>query len=134
MSLGDTNNNVVTVLFASLGLLEHLIGFAHAGRGSYEDSELANATFLTSSSFKERLRRGSMFGIAPLIHHHCATASNGQYLASSREPIKRQIEQQNVHARLTQQSKEPSFGVVPDQLADPIFRQIPRLGDTGYLE
>jgi hypothetical protein len=70
MGLDDTNNNVVTVLFACLGLLEHLICFAHAGRGTYEDSELANMAFLTSRSFKERLGRGSMFGIAPLIRHH----------------------------------------------------------------
>jgi hypothetical protein len=52
-----------------LGLLEHLVGFAHTGRGAHEDSELANATLFTSRSFEERLGRGSMFGIAPLIHH-----------------------------------------------------------------
>jgi hypothetical protein len=69
VGLDDTNNNVVTVLMACLGLLEHLVGFAHAGRGAYEDSELANATLFTSRSFEERLGRGSMFGIAPLIHH-----------------------------------------------------------------
>jgi len=69
VGLDDTNNNVVTVLFACLGLLEHLVGLAHARRGAYEDSELANTAFLTSRSFKERLRRGS-FRIASLIHHH----------------------------------------------------------------
>jgi hypothetical protein len=69
VGLDDTNNNVVTVLFACLGLLKHLVGFAHAGRGAYEDSELADTAFLTPRSFKERLRRGS-FRIASLIHHH----------------------------------------------------------------
>ena len=68
MGLDDTNNNVIAVFFASLGLLEHLVGFAYAWRGSYEDSELANAAFLTSRSFEERLRRGSTF-VAPLFCH-----------------------------------------------------------------
>jgi hypothetical protein len=51
-------------------LLEHLVGFTDARRGTYEDSKLANAAFLASRSFEERLRRGAVFEIAPLIHHH----------------------------------------------------------------
>src|SRR5262249_8731339 len=69
VGLDDTNNNVIAVFFASLGLLEHLVGFAYAWCSSYEDSELANAAFLTSRSFEERLRRGSTF-VAPLFCHH----------------------------------------------------------------
>jgi hypothetical protein len=68
--LDNTNDDVVAVLFASLGLLEHLIGFADARCGSDEDSELANAAVFTSRSFEERLGRGSMFAIASLIRHH----------------------------------------------------------------
>ncbi len=64
----DTNNNVVTVLSASLALLEHLVGFAYAGRRSYEYSELANAALLTPRSFKKRLGRRSMF-VSPLFRH-----------------------------------------------------------------
>ena len=70
VGLDDTNNNVVTVFFAFLGLLQHFVGFAHAGCGPYEDSEPANAPLFTSRGFEERLGRGSMFRIASLIHHH----------------------------------------------------------------
>jgi hypothetical protein len=69
VGLDDTNNNVITVFFASLGLLEHLVGFAYAWRSSYEDSELANAAIFASRSFEKRLRRGSTF-VAPLFCHH----------------------------------------------------------------
>jgi hypothetical protein len=39
-----------------VGLLQHLIGFADAGRGTDEDPKLTNAPFFTVRRFKERFR------------------------------------------------------------------------------
>ena len=51
-----------------------------------------------------------------------------------RQSIERKIEQQDIDARLAQKAKPSAFGVVVDELANAIFRQIPRLGNTGGLE
>jgi len=78
-----------------------------------------------------RLQEGA---ISTLLAGFGRKYSSSRYLASSCQLIKRQIEQQNVHARLAQESKEANFGVVCDQLSDAVFRHISCLGNTRHLE
>jgi hypothetical protein len=68
--LHDADDDIVAVLLTRLGLLQHFVGLADAGRGAYEDSEFANAPLLAVRRFEQGFRRGPMFGIAPLIRHH----------------------------------------------------------------
>src|SRR3984893_17686448 len=53
---------------------------------------------------------------------------------SGGQMVEREIELQYVHARLAQEPKQATFRVVHDELADAIFGQIARLGNTGHLE
>ena len=69
VGLDDTDDDVIAVLLAGAGLLQHLVGLADAGRGADEDSELADAPVLAARRFEQGFRRGPMFGIAPLVRH-----------------------------------------------------------------
>ena len=55
-------------------------------------------------------------------------------LLSGRQLIEREVEQQNIDPRLAQEPEQAAFGLVRDELADAIFGQIARLGNTGNLE
>ena len=70
VSLHDTDDDIVPVLLAGTGLLQHLVGLAHAGSRTHEDFELANTPLFAARRFEEGFRRGPMFVIAPLIRHH----------------------------------------------------------------
>jgi hypothetical protein len=48
--------------------LQHLVGLADTGRRAHENSQLSDA-FLTPGRLKQGLRRGPLFGTAPLICH-----------------------------------------------------------------
>ena len=76
VGLDDADDDVVTVLLARLGLLQHFVGLADARRGADEDSQLADAPLFAPRRFEQGFRRGSMFGIAPLIRHHRSDISN----------------------------------------------------------
>ncbi len=52
----DADDDVVAVFLARLRLLQHFVGFADAGRGADEDSQLADAPFLAARRFEERFR------------------------------------------------------------------------------
>ena len=67
VGLDDAGDDVVAVLQPGMGLLQHLVGLADAGRGADEDAELADAPLLAPRRFEQGFRRGPMFGIAPLI-------------------------------------------------------------------
>ena len=69
VGLDHADDHVVPVLLAGAGLLQHLVGLAHARRCTHEDSELANAALFAARRFEEGFRRGPMFVIAPLIRH-----------------------------------------------------------------
>ena len=70
VGLDDADDDVVAVLLAGLGLLQHLVGLADARRGADEDSELADAPLFAARRFEQGFRRRPMFGVAPLIRHH----------------------------------------------------------------
>ena len=70
VGLDDADDDVVAVLLAGVGLLQHLVGLADAGRRADEDPELADAALFAARRFEQGFRRGPMFGIAPLIRHH----------------------------------------------------------------
>jgi hypothetical protein len=53
---------------------------------------------------------------------------------AGRQLIECHIKHQNVDPRFTQQTEQAAFGMCQDKLPDAIFRQISRLGNTGYLE
>ena len=69
VGLDNANDNVIAVLFARLGLLQHLVGLADARCGAHKNSQLANAPLFAARRFEERLGRGPMFSVAPGICH-----------------------------------------------------------------
>jgi hypothetical protein len=70
MRLDYTDDDVVTVALAGLGLLEHFVSLSDAGRRADKNSKLAHAAFFAAGGFKQSFRRGPMIGIASLIGHH----------------------------------------------------------------
>jgi hypothetical protein len=53
---------------------------------------------------------------------------------SGGQPVEREIEQQDIHARLAQKTEEATLDMIADKLTQAIFRQVARFGDTGDLE
>ena len=70
VGLDHADDDVVAVLQAGVGLLQHFVGLADAGRGADENPQLADAPFFAPRRFEQGFRRGPLFGIAPLIRHH----------------------------------------------------------------
>ena len=56
VGLDDADDDVVAVLLARVGLLQHLVGFADAGRGADENSKLADAPLFAARRFEQRFR------------------------------------------------------------------------------
>ena len=54
--------------------------------------------------------------------------------ALTRQSVEREVKQKHVDARLTEEAKKRSLGMVGDKLANAIFRHIPRFGYPGHLE
>src|ERR1017187_5574477 len=48
--------------------------------------------------------------------------------------VQRQVEQQDIHARLAQKTEETTLDVIADELTQAIFRQVAGLGNTRDLE
>jgi hypothetical protein len=70
MRFHGTDDDIDAIALSGAGRVEHFVCLADARRRTHENLEFADAALLSSRSFEERLRRGSMFAIAPLIHHH----------------------------------------------------------------
>ena len=69
VGLHHADDDIVAVLLSGPGLLQHLIGFADAGRGTHEDLQLPEAALFTSGRLKQGFRRGALVLVAPLICH-----------------------------------------------------------------
>src|SRR5207244_1232394 len=55
-------------------------------------------------------------------------------LSSRGQAIQRQVERQDVDARLAEQAKPAASCMLVDEVADAIFRHVARLCDTRHLE
>ena len=69
MGFDHADDDIVAVFFSGAGLLQHFVGLADARRGADENLELADAALFPPGRFKQGLRRGSLFRVAPLICH-----------------------------------------------------------------
>ena len=134
VGLDDADDDVVPVLLAGAGLLQHLVGLADARRRADEDSELANAAVFAARRFEQGFRRGPMFVIAPLIRHRWCVVWLNVSTLSGRDAVERKVKQQHIHARLAQKAEESPFGIVLDELANAIFGQIAGFGNARHLE
>ncbi len=56
VGLDDADDDVVAVFLAGMGLLQHFVGLADAGRGADENPQLADAPFFAARRFEERFR------------------------------------------------------------------------------
>ena len=56
VGLDHAGDDVVAVLEQCVGLLQHFVGLADAGRGADENPQLADASFLAARRFEERFR------------------------------------------------------------------------------
>ncbi len=56
VGLDHADDDVVAVLQPRVGLLQHFVGLADAGRGADENPQLADAPFLAARRFEERFR------------------------------------------------------------------------------
>ena len=70
VGLDHADDDVVAVLQPRVGLVQHFVGLADAGRGADENPQLADAPLLAARRFEQGFRRGPIFGFAPLIRHH----------------------------------------------------------------
>ena len=52
MRLDDSNDDVIAILLARLGLLQHLVGLADAGCGADENAQLADASLFAARGFQ----------------------------------------------------------------------------------
>src|SRR5262249_24493032 len=68
VGLHDADDDVVAVLLAGAGLLQHLVGLADARRGTDEDSQLPPARSPPPGRLEQGLRRRPLI-IAPRICH-----------------------------------------------------------------
>ena len=75
VGLDDADHDVGAVLALGAGLQEHLVGLADAGRGADEDAQLADAGLLAPGCLQERLGRGTLLGIVPLVRHRGSALS-----------------------------------------------------------
>ncbi len=132
----DTDNDIVPVFLAGMGLLQHLVGLTDAWSRAHEDPELADTAFFAVCRCEQGFRRRPMFGITPLIRHHLSDVSTFRRSAAlaGGQAVEREIEQQNIDARLAQQPKKSILDVIADELSYLIFRQVARLGNTWNLE
>ena len=90
----DTDDDIVPVLPAGMGLLQHFVCFANAGSSADKDSELADAAVLPACRCKQGFRRRPMFGVAPLIRHHHSDVPTFRRSAalSGGQAVEREIE------------------------------------------
>ena len=56
MGLDDAGDDVVAVLQPRVGLLQHFVGLADAGRGADENPQLADAPLLAARRFEQGFR------------------------------------------------------------------------------
>ena len=124
VGLDDADDDVVAVLLAGMGLLQHLVGLADAGRRADEDAKLADAALFAARRFEQGFRRGPIFGIAPLIRHHCPSIELvvGSCGLPGGQLVEREIELQDVDARLAQKAEEAPLDVIGDELHARDFR------------
>ena len=152
VGLDHADHDVIAVLLESMRLLQHFVGLADARSGADENAKLADPPFFAPRLLKQRLRRRpGMFGVAPLISHHepgVFELGFGGFLLAQNVPknedrsegtrsgpvwgtgllaggqfIERQIEFENVDARLAQKPEPTAFGMLGDQRPHAVFRQ-----------
>ena len=58
VGLDDADDDVVAVLLAGVGLLQHLVGLADAGRGADENPQLADAPLFAARRFEQASGEG----------------------------------------------------------------------------
>ena len=69
MGLDNADHDVDAGLELGVRALQHFVGLADAGGGAYKNLQLAERAVLPPGRFQERLRRGTLFGVAALICH-----------------------------------------------------------------
>ena len=102
----DPHDDVIAVLLAGAGRFEHRVGLADARRRAHEDSELAEAAFLTSRRLQQGFRRGSLIRIASLICHHASGVwPRPDAPSGRRHAVQCHVQRQHVHARLAEDAE-----------------------------
>src|SRR5262249_49285163 len=67
--LDNADDHVLAALLPGAGLLQHLVGFAHAGGSAYENLEPAGSTFFPPGGLEQGVRRGALVRVAALLRH-----------------------------------------------------------------
>src|SRR5580658_5341181 len=123
--LDDAHDDIALEVALRARGLEHRIRFSDTRRGPEEDNELAplGAALLLGNLLEQPVRVG------PLLVH-------GEYIRSIRlllQGVEREIELENVDARLPEEAERAPFRVVPDQRTNPLLIQVPNLGHPMHL-
>ena len=74
VGLDHADHDVGAGLQLGVRALQHLVGLADAGGGADEDLEPPGAAVLAPGCLQQRLRRGTLFGIAALLDHYDSIA------------------------------------------------------------
>ncbi len=69
VGLDEAHDDVGASFQLGVRALQHFVGLADAGGGADENLQPAGAVVLPPGRFQERLRRGSLFGIATRLDH-----------------------------------------------------------------
>src|SRR5262249_6607883 len=69
MRFDNAGGDIIAVLLARAGLLQHFVRFADAGRGADENLEPAGLALFPPGRLEQGLRRGSLVRVAALLHH-----------------------------------------------------------------
>ena len=69
MGLDYADDHIDALLALCLGVLEHFVGLADAGRGADENPQLAGTACLLPGRFQQGFRRWTLFEIATLFCH-----------------------------------------------------------------
>ena len=80
--LDDRRNDILAVFEPRAGLLEHLIGFANSRRRANKDLQAAGAAVLPVHHGKQRIWRGALSWLTPLVSHAAEILAGSQLPAS----------------------------------------------------
>ena len=118
------------------GLLQHLVGLAHARSGAEEDLQASGAALFLLCLGKQRLWRRALVWLTPLICHEALvlTRAFGPRALLRAGAIQSKIERKHIDARLAENTEGAALDVIRDELADVIFRQVARLRNARHLE
>ena len=111
--LDDADDDVVAVLAARPGLLQHFVGLADTGRRADENLQLADAPLLTPRRLEQRVGRRPVVKVASLVGHPAEQSPHGPIEGVSAASLSSARFSASTFTRGSpSRSGEPAFGML----------------------